>query len=194
MRPDCAQFGDLIRRVRVGDNQAVAELVRCYEPALLHAVRCRLSRTSLRHLLHPQDICQQVWADFFPRMAAGGYQLEQPSHLRSLLQAMARNHLLKQIDRLRTRRRGGTSMRPVRLEKYGLVDVNPGPVQEVIVKDLLQKVQSLLSAEEWHLAAHRAQGWSWTEIAAELGGNPDSLRVRFARVARRVELRLGLKG
>lgn len=192
MRPDGAQFGDLIRRVRSGDNQAVAELVRCYEPALLHAVRGRLARSCVRHLLHPQDICQQVWADFFPRMAAGRFHLEQPCHLRSLLQAMARNHLLKQIDRLRTRRRGGLPT-PVRPAKYGLIDHGDGPVHEVILKELLQKVQSLLSPEEWHLAAQRAQGWSWAEIAAAHGGTADGLRVRFARVARRVEHRLGLK-
>jgi DNA-directed RNA polymerase specialized sigma24 family protein len=172
----------------------VAELVRCYEPALLNAVRYRLARSSVRHLLHPQDICQQVWADFFPRMAAGGYQLEQPSHLRSLLQAMARNHLLKQIDRLRTRRRGGVgSPPPVRLAKYGLIDHGDGPLHEVILKELLQKVQNLLSPEERRLAAERAQGWSWAEIAAEHGGTADGLRVRFARAARRVEHRLGLK-
>ncbi len=192
MQPDDAQFGDLIRRVRKGDNQAVAELVRCYEPALLHAVRCRLSRSCVRHLLHPQDICQQVWADFFLRMAAGGYHLEQPSHLRSLLQAMARNHLLKQIDRLCTRRRGGVPP-PVRLTKSALIDQGAGPVHEVILKELLQKAQNLLSPEEWDLAAQRAQGWSWAEIAAEHGGTADSLRVRFARVARRVEHRLGLR-
>ncbi len=191
---DQAPFHELIRRVRTGDSQAVAELVRCYEPAVLRAIQFRLSRTCLRHLLQPRDICQQVWADFFPRMAAGGYHLDQPSQLRGLLRAMARNHLLKQIDRLRTRRRGRLAARLVHVEKYELIDLRPGPVHEVIWKELLQKVQGLLSPKEWHLAAQRAQGVSWAEIAAELGGSPDALRVRFARAARRVQHQLGLKG
>jgi RNA polymerase sigma factor (sigma-70 family) len=183
-----------MRRVRGGDDQAAAELVQRYEPAVLRSVRLRLSRTSLRRLLHPQDICQQVWADFFPRMAAGGYQLEQPSHLRGLLKVMARNHLLKQIDRLRTLRRGRLAVRPTRFENREPVDPRPGPVHEVIQKELLQEAQSLLSPEEWSLAAQRAQGWSWAEIAAERGESPDALRVRFARAVRRVEYQLSLKG
>src|SRR5262249_19780647 len=44
-------FGELIARVRAGDEQAAADLVRRYEPAIRRAARVRLVDTRLNRLL-----------------------------------------------------------------------------------------------------------------------------------------------
>jgi hypothetical protein len=61
---------DLVRRVRTGDAEASAELVRRYEPAIRITVRARLTDPGLRGLFDSMDICQSVLANFFMRATA----------------------------------------------------------------------------------------------------------------------------
>src|SRR4051812_48996749 len=49
--PDALTFDVLIRRVRGGDQDAAAELVRTHEPAIRRAVRSRLTNARLGILL-----------------------------------------------------------------------------------------------------------------------------------------------
>src|SRR4029079_15059120 len=91
-------FELLIRRVRDGDQQAAAELVRRYEPAIRRAARVRLMDTRLNRLLDSMDICQSVMASFFVRTALGQFQLETPDQLLKLLATMARNKLAGQVQ------------------------------------------------------------------------------------------------
>jgi hypothetical protein len=60
-------FRELIRRVRAGEEQASAKLVRRYEPA----IRVRLRGPHLRRLLDSMDAGQSVLLNFFVRAAAG---------------------------------------------------------------------------------------------------------------------------
>ena len=90
-------FQVLLRRVRAGDGQAAAELVRRYEPAIRRAARVRLVDTRLNRLLDSMDICQSVLASFFVRTALGQYELETPEQLLKLLATMTRNKLANQV-------------------------------------------------------------------------------------------------
>ncbi len=90
-------FQTLIARVRSGDEQAAAELVRLYEPAIRRAARVRLLDTRLNRLLDSMDICQSVMASFFVRTALGQYELETPDQLLKLLATMTRNKLANQV-------------------------------------------------------------------------------------------------
>ena len=58
--------------------------------------------------------------------------------------------------------------------------------------DLLQAVQQLLTPQERYLAEQRALGRDWAALAAELGGQPDALRMQLARAMDRVARQLGL--
>ena len=84
-------FTDFIRRVRAGDAQAAAELVRRYEPLIRREVRLRLEDRRLARAFDSMDVCQSVLASFFVRTAAGQYDLEEPGQLVKLLARMARN-------------------------------------------------------------------------------------------------------
>src|SRR5437773_769196 len=93
---DDFSFGDLIKRVRGGDQIAATELVQHYEPAIRRAVRFRLGNSQLNSVLDSMDICQSVLASFFVRAAAGQYELDTPKQLLNLLVTMARNKLASQ--------------------------------------------------------------------------------------------------
>src|SRR5262245_45048865 len=107
--PEELSFVDLVRRVRTGDAEASAQLVRRYEPAIRIAVRARLTDPGLRRLLDSMDICQSVLANFFVRATAGEFEITKPEHLVKLLATMARNrvtdHALKQRAARRDYRR-----------------------------------------------------------------------------------------
>ena len=92
-------FQVLLGRVRAGDEEAAAQIVRRYEPALRRLIRMRLTDPHLTRLLDSVDVCQSVLANFFVRMAAGQFDLNTPEQLLKLLSVMARNRLLDHVAR-----------------------------------------------------------------------------------------------
>jgi RNA polymerase sigma-70 factor (ECF subfamily) len=186
-------FRDLIGRVRGGDAEAAAELVRRYEPAIRLAVRARLANSKMRRLLDSVDICQSVLASFFVRAAAGQYEVDQPEQLLRLFTAMARNKLKRQAERQGAARRGGHHTQQASPEETELADPSPGPSQVVAQRELLEKVLRRLAEEEPQLAALRALDYSWAAIAQEIGGNPDTLRIRYTRAIDRIACELALE-
>jgi RNA polymerase sigma-70 factor (ECF subfamily) len=186
-------FQDLIRRVRGGEETAAAELVRTYEPEIRRAVRIRLTDPRLGRLLDSMDICQSVLANFFVRVAAGQFDLEQPEQLLKLLVTMARNKLRDQARKQHAGRRDNRRLETSRQEPLEKVaDGQPSPSEVVAGQELLQEVRRLLSDEERYLADQRARGRPWTDIAAELGQPAEALRKRLARAVDRVAGKLGL--
>jgi RNA polymerase sigma-70 factor (ECF subfamily) len=196
-------FQALVRRVRDGDGQAAAELVRRYEPAIRRAARVRLLDTRLNRLLDSMDICQSVLASFFVRAALGQYELDTPEQLLKLLATMTRNKLSNQVKSHRAIRRdfrrnehgdgrsdgddASFDRGPERLAGPGLT-----PSNEVATRELLEEVRRRLSPEELSLLERREQGHDWTEIAADLGSSPEASRKRLARAIDRVAHELGL--
>jgi hypothetical protein len=65
--PEPPAHDELIRRIRAWDQDAAAELIRRYEPAIRRAVRVRLADARLGNLLESMDICQSVLKSFFVR-------------------------------------------------------------------------------------------------------------------------------
>jgi RNA polymerase sigma-70 factor (ECF subfamily) len=189
-----AAFEDLIRRVRRGEEEAAAELVRTYEPEVRRAIRIRLTDPRLGRLLDSMDICQSVLANFFVRAAAGQFDLEQPEQLLKLLVTMARNKLRDQARRQRAGRRDNRRLEavgPAALEE--VADAGATPSRIVAGRELLREVRRHLSDEERYLADQRALGRGWADIAAERGERPEALRKRLARGMDRVARQLGLE-
>jgi RNA polymerase sigma-70 factor (ECF subfamily) len=185
-------FRDLVRRLRGGDEAAAAELLRRYEPALRRAVRIRFRDPQLRRLLDSMDICQSVFHNFFVRVAAGQFELDQPEQLLKLLATMARNRLANQVKTLRAQCRDYRRDEGDGLEGGQLAAPGSTPSQQVAARELLRETHRRLSAEERRLLELRQQGRAWTDIAAELGGSPEALRKQLARAIDRVGQELGL--
>jgi RNA polymerase sigma-70 factor (ECF subfamily) len=184
-------FRTLIDRVRAGDNEAVAELVRRYEPAIRRIVRVRLFDSRLRRVLESSDVCQMVLTSFVLRAARGQFAVETPEDLVRLLGQMARNKVTDQARREGAGRRGG-DRKPVGT----LVDPQaPGgtPSEEVALAELLQRFREELTAEERQIQDFRDQGLQWDEIAARLGGSGEALRKKQERAFQRIVKQLGLE-
>jgi RNA polymerase sigma-70 factor (ECF subfamily) len=186
-------FPELIQRVRAGDEQAAAELVRRYEPAIRVAVRVRLTDPGLRRFLDSMDVCQSVLANFFVRAANGQFELDKPEQLLHLLVTMARNKVTNHALRQQAARRDQRRIQKGGLDESALAAAGPTPSQLVANQELLHEFRKRLSDEERLLADQRALGRSWADIAAEHGESADALRMQLTRAIDRVTRELQLE-
>jgi RNA polymerase sigma factor (sigma-70 family) len=185
-------FEELISRVRAWDQEAAAELVRRYEPAIRRAVRVRLAEARLGNLLDSMDICQSVLKSFFVRAAASQYDMETPEQVLKLLTAMARNKLASQARKQYALRRDNRRASAIGDQGSGLIASGDSPSAPTVVRDLQQEVRRRLAPDEWQLLDLKNQGHDWPEIAARLGGNVETLRKKLSRAIDRVVDELGL--
>lgn len=184
-------FGELMRRVRAGDQGAAAQLVREYEPELRREVRARLTDPKLRQVVDSMDICQSVLGNFFVRAALGQFDLVRPEDLVRLLVIMARN---KVIDRHRREQARGIAVRiPIGALNQEPSETLPDPGAIVAGRDLLEEVRVRMTDEERELSDRRSRGQSWEDIGADLGENADTLRKRLTRAFDRIADQLGLE-
>jgi RNA polymerase sigma-70 factor (ECF subfamily) len=185
-------FLDLIRRVRAGDPQACAELVRDYERFVRRVVRLRLP-ANLAAVCSHSDVCQTVLGCFFVRARLGEYELTTPQQLVQLLSGMARNKALKALRRehadCRDARR--RAARPV--EEHGVADAGQTPSELVAHDELVRKAEEMLPEPERQVVELLRQGLKWPQIAARLGGGAEAVRKRHERARADVLRRLGLE-
>src|SRR3954466_15175143 len=149
-------FAQLIARVRAGEDQAAAALVRRYEPEIRREVRFLLRDPFLRRSFDSMDICQSVMGSFFLRAALGEYDLSQPQDLIRLLISMTRNKVVDATRRQRAQRRD--HRRATSLEAVDVQSATPSPSQIAEGRELLAAFRDRLSAEERRLADLRSQG------------------------------------
>jgi RNA polymerase sigma-70 factor (ECF subfamily) len=187
-----ASFQDLVRRVRSGDEEAAAELVRRYEPVIHRVIHVRLIDARLRRLLDSMDICQSVLASFFVRASLGQYELQTPEDLVKLLAAMGRNKLAHQKRQHRAARRDLRRVEQVGSAAWEAPAPEASPSQQVAARDLAAEARRRLSAADRQLLEWRDQGCEWAEIAARVGGSTEALRKRLARAVEEVARQLGL--
>ena len=185
-------FEELIRRVRAWDQEAAAELVRRYEPAIRRAVRIRLANARLGNLFDSMDICQSVLRSFFVRAASSQYNLETPEQVLKLLTAMARNKLASQARKQHSLRRDNRRASAIGDDASRLVAAGDSPSATIVVRDLQEEVRRRLAPDEWRLLELKNQGHDWAAIAAQVGGAAETLRKKLARAIDRVVDELGL--
>jgi RNA polymerase sigma-70 factor (ECF subfamily) len=185
-------FANLIRRVRAGDQEASAKLVKQYEPTIRRAVRFRLVDSRLATVLDSMDICQSVMGSFFMRARSGQYELDRPEQLLKLLVTMARNKVASAARKEGADRRDFRRRTAARALPGDLIARDASPSQQVAAEELMLEAQHRLTPQEQQLAEMRRQGRDWAAIARELGSNPVLLRKQFSRALDRVTQQLGL--
>jgi RNA polymerase sigma-70 factor (ECF subfamily) len=192
--PDNDPLRELVVRLRAGDPEAAAQLVRNYEPVIRSRVRVwlRMQDERLRRVFDSMDICQSVLASFFVRAAAGQYELDQPEQLIALLLQMARHKLAHQVRKQTAQRRDVRRTDGAGLDVIPAASAEPTPSAHFAGKELLVEVRRRLSEDERRIADLRAAGNDWAAVATELGGTPDALRVKLTRALDRVTTELGI--
>ncbi|MEZ6128116.1 MAG: sigma-70 family RNA polymerase sigma factor [Planctomycetaceae bacterium] len=176
------EFEALVARVRQGEHDAAAELVRLYEPEIRREVRLRLTSAQLRRTLDSVDICQSVFGRFFVKAALGELDFDRPEQLLRLLCQMARNRVIDHHRREKVRRPDGN-----RVPMEEVVPTTTETPSEVLQhEELLQKVFALMTESEREVSAFRRNGESWAVIAERVGGTAESVRKSLSRAIERI--------
>ncbi len=173
-------FSELIERVKSGNEQAVSQLVKKFEPVIRRELRFRLRDSRARFELESMDISQSVLSNFFVRVATRQYDLKEQGDLVKLLVTMTRNKVAENL-RARHRQRRDSRRTVQGVEGMALATADPTPSRVLAGKEILQLVRQNLSGEERRLVDLRCQGLSWEEIANSLGGSADARRKQMAR-------------
>ncbi len=184
-------FTELFARVRRGEEQAAAELVRRFKSEVKRTIRFRLRDPQLRRHFDSNDIVQSVLLSFFVRASCGEYALDTPEQLLRLLNAMARNKLRDQARRHHAACRDNRLVTDI--ADHEVEDRAPGPGQQVEVRDQLDDVLRLLKPDEVRLAELRSQGHEWREIAEKEGSEEHKLRSKWQGIRNRVRAYLALR-
>lgn len=188
---DQVAFDAFIGRIRAGDEQAAAELVRIYEPLIRREVRLHIRDRRLYRLFESLDVCQSVLGSFFARTALGEYDLETPEQLIKLLVVMTRNKVATAAQRQhRQRRDNRRTTGPGELER--VADPGPSPSEQISGQELLERFRAGFTDEERAIADLRKDGLGWAEVTTQLGGTPQARRMQLARAVERVSRQIGL--
>src|SRR5262249_52811226 len=154
------RFAELIRRVRAGDQEAAADLVRLYEPAIRRVVRVHLRDPRLRRVLDSTDICQSVLASFFVRANLGQYELDTPDSLLRLPAPTARNKATTQAIGPQADGRDYRREQALGAREALVAARASDPGRQAAARDLLEQVRERLSEDERSLAERRGRGES----------------------------------
>jgi RNA polymerase sigma factor (sigma-70 family) len=190
--PDDTAFALLIQRVRAGDQEAAAEFVRRFEPAIRRAVRVRLVDDRLRRQFDSMDVCQSVLGSFFVRAALGQFELEKSEHLLKLLAKMVRHKVAERAKHQKAARRD--YRRAKNLDQAAEVaGSDPTAGYQLEARELFDQAKQRLTEEEHRIFELRCGGLSWDEVATQIGGSAEGVRKKLVRGVERVAQELGLE-
>jgi DNA-directed RNA polymerase specialized sigma24 family protein len=186
------QFQIILERIRAGDSLAAEEFVQTYGQYVRQVVRARLRVIRMRRLADSSDFCQAVMASFLVRMRVGQYDLTSTTDLKRLLGRIAVNKVVD-VARRPEFQHGMVAVSAPGLHGVEPVDRGPGPVTEVVWKDMIDAVRARLSHEERLISDLRTKGLSWNDVAQHVGEKPDAVRNRLNRAMKRIGHELGLE-
>jgi RNA polymerase sigma-70 factor (ECF subfamily) len=170
-------FRALIARVRAGDEEAAAALLRNYQSALTRMIRVRLVDPRLRKVVGESDIFQSVMGTFFVRAALGQYELETPEDLLRLLAVLTRNKVADQARRRPVEQRGEA----IPFDEIALPSGEESPSRQLRLRELARLARQRLSPQLLEVLELRERGMDWTSIGAQFGESAGAIRKRFAR-------------
>jgi RNA polymerase sigma-70 factor (ECF subfamily) len=179
--PTSEDFPNLLARVRHGDEAAVAELVRRYEPEVRRVAHARLGK-ALRPYLDSMDLVQSVHRSLLVGLRQNRFDFATPENLIALAVTMVRRKVARLWRRCQAGPPRATDVESLLLHVVGSSD---DPAQAAQYHDQVRRVLDGLPELDRRLIELRLQGCSTAEAGRELGIDPAVLRVRLQRLRQR---------
>jgi DNA-directed RNA polymerase specialized sigma24 family protein len=179
-----AELQEFFALIQGGDEGTVDALLREMDPFLRRVIRMRLLDGRLRRAVDTTDILQSLLKDFLRQGAASEPAETSSTELCAYLAAAVRH---KVQTRLRKERRHAGSLP----EEWEPVSTEPDVGKGVEDQDLAAAIRRRLDASVRLLFDLKAEGLTWQEIAAQVGGRADALRMRLNRAVATVLNELG---
>lgn len=186
--PEAQDFAALLSRARQGDEGALAELARQYEPEIRAVARVLLG-PALRPHLDSVDIAQSVHRSLLIGLRAEKFDLANPKALVALALTLVRRKVARHWRKLQRQQRlsgrpADSANLPDLLANLASPEADPG--QAAAYHEAVQQVCRDLDETERRLLDLRLQGFSTAEAARDMGLDPDVVRVRLFRLRQRL--------
>lgn len=191
--PSCPvpEFRALIDRMRDGDQPAIAEFLRTFEPPLRATVTAWVRHSRSRGLYSAGGITLAAFETVIKRVRSGCYDVPTHEKLTSLLFTIARRnffHLEAHNNAKRRDRRLNLNQDVSAMCIAGrIVD----PASTVARRELITQAEKLLSKKDFEAYKMRAEGKSWREIGDYLGMSPEAARKRLDRTQKELRKHFG---
>jgi RNA polymerase sigma factor (sigma-70 family) len=173
----------LMQQLNSGDERAVEEAFRAFEPYLRMVIRRQLA-PRVRTKFDSVDVVQSVWADLLRGFRDGRWHFEGPEQLKAFLVRAARNRFLN-----RARHHKAACDHEQSLGEAGVDSLptsEPRPDQQAEADELWEQMLALCPPVHRPLLHMRRQGVPLAELAARSGMHESSVRRIFYELARRV--------
>lgn len=189
--PDAAaDFAALLARAGGGDEAALGELVRQYEPKVRMVARVLLG-PALRPYLDSVDLAQSVHKSVVAGLRDGRVGLAGPDDLIGLAVTILRRKAARHWRHLQRQRRlsGVTAADGNDLTGVLTALSCPGtdPAAEAQFRDQVGRLCAHLDAAEKQILDWRLEGYTPAEIADRIGVSRVALRVRLTRLRQRLQ-------
>ncbi len=189
-------FGELMLRVRSGEQDAARELMQRYGEAVRREIRFRLRDVRLIRVVSESDVFQSAVSSFFVGLQLGRFDVRQPEDLVALLKTIAERRVCSEARFWHAERRD--VRRNVELSDVVPCEPqqdDPSPSAVVSERELVAEALARLPETTLHVIELRRGGLRWDAIAERLpdGGTPEAVRKRYERDVARVTAELGLR-
>jgi RNA polymerase sigma factor (sigma-70 family) len=178
----------LLARVRVGDEAALADLLRLHESKIRLTARYFL-RPILRRYLDSIDLAQSVQIDLMRALRRGGFEFTDPETFLALAVTVVRRKVARHWRHLQLEHRlrfGPSDGEGPTASLLAPSERPADPAQTVQQSEDSQVLWQLLDPTERRLIDLRLQGYSTEEAAVAMGCEANVLRVRLSRLRKRL--------
>jgi RNA polymerase sigma factor (sigma-70 family) len=182
------EFAALLARARQGDQAALGDIARQYEPQLRLVARVLLG-PALRPYLDTLDLVQSVHKSLLLGLRHDRFDVSTPENLVALALTMVRRKAARHWRHLQRQQRLEGQHAPDSDAAHPLNTLpspEPDPTHTAEQNDLLAYAFRYLDQWEQHIVALRLQGYSQLEIARQLGVDPDVFRSYWSRASQRL--------
>jgi RNA polymerase sigma-70 factor (ECF subfamily) len=184
-------FADLLARAGQGDQAALDDLVRQYEPKLRVVARVLLG-PALRPYLDSADLAQSVHKSIMVGLRDQRFALAGPDQLIGLALTVLRRKAAKHWRHLQRQRRlsgDGSARNADDLPGVLTALSSPGtdPAAEAQFRDQMHHLCQHLDESEQRVLDLRLEGYTPAEIADQIGVSRVALRVRLTRLRQRLQ-------
>lgn len=191
--PEAEKITDLMKRIREGDQDAAAALVKQYEPLIRRMVRLRIEDERLSRVFESMDVCQSVLGSFFVRAAMGQFDVQEPGQLVNLLITMTKNKVASAARKEYRQKRDRRRVSDADSQQLDRVVADADTPSVVLGgQELIDQARARMRDDERQISQLRSAGCSWEEVAEKMGGTAQARRVQFMRTASRIMAELGI--
>jgi RNA polymerase sigma factor (sigma-70 family) len=174
-------------RVRLGDEEALAELLRQYEPEVRRAARYLLGRL-MRPGLDSVDLVQSVYVALLEGLRDKRYYLSNSQQFLGLANKIVRGKVARHWRKVQHQfPLDAEALETGAAGAGGTAEsVETDPAEQVEYDDTVAHLFGFLNEAERQVVELRLLGCSTAEVARRLSLDPDVLRVRLSRLRRRL--------